>query len=79
MTIANKNDSAENAIKTELEQVYAMATYLDAEQGRLEIVKHLVSAAIDEMESVIGERPGRRSKPVRLGSVTRIKRSAAQK
>lgn len=79
MTIANKNDSAETAIKTELEQVYAMASYLDAEQGRLEVVKHLVSAAIDELESVIGERSGRRSKPAGRGNVTRITRRATPK
>lgn len=76
MTIANKNESAEDAIKAELEQVYVMASYVDAERGRLNIVKHLVSAAIDEMESLIREPTGRRPKPPRSSSADRIKRTA---
>lgn len=79
MTFANKSDSAEDAIKAELEQVYVMASYVDAECGRLEIVKHLVSAAIDEMESLVEKPIRRRSPPVRLVGAGRTKHDARHK
>lgn len=73
MTFENNSDDAESAIKAELEQVYIMASYVDAGRGRLEIVKHLVSAAIDELESLMGEPPDLLSPSVRhagAGSLT---------
>lgn len=76
MTNTNKTGNIEDSIKTELEHVYVMASYVDAEQGRFDIVRHLVSAAIDEMENLIGEPLGRRPKPIRRNGTGRVKSSA---
>lgn len=66
MESENKTGNIEDSIKAELEHVYVMASYVDAEEGRLEIVKHLISAAIDEMESIMAKTSSRYAKPIRL-------------
>lgn len=71
MESGNKTGNIEDSIKAELEHVYVMVSYVDADQGRLEIVKHLVSAAIDEMESLMAEPSDSRVKPIRLVTTSR--------
>lgn len=78
MTFASNSDKAEGAIKAELEQVYIMASYVDAGRGRLAIVKHLVSAAIDEMEGLVGEPSARHAKPDQPANIVHLAEHSAQ-
>lgn len=74
MASASKTDNFEDSIKAELEHVYVMASYVDTEQGRFDVVKHLVSAAIDEMESLIEEPLAKHPRPIRRNSPSVVRR-----
>lgn len=59
MRTVSDNEYTAASIKAELEQLYAAASYLDADRGKLKLklAVHLIAAAIAELDSVVVENP----------------------
>ena len=57
MRTVSDNEYTAASIKAELEQLYAAASYLDADRGKFKLAVHLIAAAIAELDSVVVENP----------------------
>lgn len=56
MKIVSETDHTEETLKAQLEELYAAASYLHAENGRLNILVHLIGAAVAELEGLVEDR-----------------------